>query len=517
MNVSTEDRLARLWAQTLGVPEVRRDQSYFALGGQSVTAMRLISRIDREFGASLSLRDIFEHPTLTAMAEQIGHRAGGGRRLPRPPRSPRIPLSAAQESFWRIAHALPGVSMFNQVLCLDVHGDIESELLVEGLRDAVRRHEALCATFSGAPGQAVQTISRLAVAPVTSERHAGRPDAVVPRVVAEETATAFDLERQIPVRARLLEFDGSRVLVVTTHHIAFDGWSRGILMDDLAACCRVRAEGAEPVPAGRGFSSYVTWQHEQRKAGAWADSVRVWREVLAPPLPTLRLPGAREADDDFRTARREVVLDAELSDAVQAFASAERTTAFTVLMTAFMAVVALACDADEGCVAVQVANRTWPEVVDMVGPLANTLVVRAALDRAGGFAGFLHEVQRACLVAYDHQEVPFEHVVQELREVVDVAALLRIGFAVHEQFPTAEIPGGRLAAREVGADEDGKVDPTTFELVLELRPEGDEFRGELTYKSALYPPEVIEDLVGRYLAFLLAALGAPATAIGGGR
>jgi hypothetical protein len=478
--------------------------------------MRPIGRIDREFGVSLSLRDIFEYPTIAAMTERIGKHGGTRRQLPRARRSPHVPLSPTQESFWRIACALPGSPMFNQVLCVDVRGDIDADLLLQALGDVVRRHDALCATYSGAPGAAVQTIHRLADVPVTREQPADGRAAALPRTVAAELAVPFDLERQIPVRARLLDFaPESRVLVVTTHHIAFDGWSRGILVDDLARCYRVRAAGAEPAPAERGFSRYAAWQNTQRDTGAWQASVDVWREVLSPSLPSFRLPGACDAGDDFRTMRRDVVLDAELGRAVHEYAGQERTTPFTVLMTAFMAVTALACKADEGCAAIQVANRTWPEV-DMIGPLANTLVLRAALDRSAGFTDFLREVRDAALLAFDLQDVPFEHVLVELRGAVDAQDLLRLGFALHEGSPEAEVPGGQLVVLRVDTGDDAAAaDPTTFELVLELRPDGDGFRGEVTHKRALYPPEVIDDLVEQYRTFLTAALAAPTAAIGG--
>jgi acyl carrier protein len=518
-----EDRLARLMADTLGVPAVDRTRTFFAQGGQSLLATSLVARVEREFGARLSLRDVFDHPTVGAMAGRIRARAGTGRRLPRGRRSNRVPLAPAQESFWRVARLVPESTAFNQVIRIDVQGRVDSDLLVEALRDVVTRHDALRVTFSGSGEQAVQTVHRRAEVPIVRDvPHGGRREAIR-RVTAQEERLTFDLERQIPIRARLLQFSATdRILVVTTHHIAFDGWSRGILVDDLAACYRARAAGSPPPAPVRGFADFAFWQHGQRAAGAWKESVETWRAVLTPPAPAFRLPGATEPGDDYRTVRRRVLLDADAAGSVGAFAQAEGATAFTVLMSAFMAVVALSCDADEGCAALQVANRTWSEVAGMIGPFANTLVLRARLDRSRGFRHFLHEVQKAASLAYDLQDVPFEHVIDELRDVVDLPALLRVGFALHAPYPDAEVPGGRLATGpgQADADEDaqagGDVDPTMFELVLELRPDPDTggYRGAVTYKSGVYPPAVVEAFVARYTTFLSAVLADPGLAIG---
>jgi non-ribosomal peptide synthetase component F len=208
-----------------------------------------------------------------------------------------------------------------------------------------------------------------------------------------------------------------------------------------------------------------------------------------------------------------------LGRGVSRLAQTESATAFTVLMAAFMAVLAASANSTDSRAALQVANRERDETQQMIGPFANTLLVRAPVDRAVHFRAFLHTVHDRALETYEHQEVPFDQVLAAIDDgiEVDVARLLQVGFALHDAFAQEHsVPDGTL--RSVSAEDpesaEESIDATTFELVLELRPRGDGFAGEVTYESELYPETVVAAFADSYLRFLALVVADPELAVG---
>ncbi|WP_168220695.1 condensation domain-containing protein [Streptomyces sp. RFCAC02] len=536
----TDERLRTLWHDLLG-KDGDDDLDFFALGGQSLIATRLIGRIGEEFGVHLRLRDIFDNPTLadlTALVAAARERteetgahapadapAAGPVPVAHPPLHPYdAPLAPLQERFWKIERTLPEAAFFNQIMRVDVNGDIDQRVLLSALRGTVRRHDVLRATLGDGPGGPRQTVRPDFTVPVR-RRDCGDLDEAAREEAVRQAARAearlpFDLVREIPLRLRVLRFTPTRsTVLVVTHHIAFDGWSRNQLVADVAAHYRARIDDtAPPAPLPYTYTDFAAWQVAHRAAGGMDASRAYWLDRLAAPYPDLRLPEALEGDDGYRSATRPVTVSAATMASVARLARAGNTTDFTVLLAVFLLAVASRSGAPETMAALQVANRRWPGTQELVGLFANTLVLRAPVDPAAPFDAYLRTVRTGLLEAFDHQDVPLEEVVDALRERdgIDPADLLQVGFALQDAWvPATPVPGGSLRqASGLAAGDGQELDPTTFGLTMELRADGPALAGHVTYKADRYPPAAIEALVAVFDRILRTVTDAPETAVG---
>ncbi len=241
MTADPQTQLARLWERSIGrsVSAVA-GSDFFELGGASLTAMRLCAAIEREFGVRMTLRNVFDHPQL---ADQLAFIAAAPRVAARPSRRRRtaqLPLTLPQRWFWQMQQAIPEAAFFNQVLRIELDGTIDRTALTAALQDIQNRHGALQVTISGEGADAVQTVHRsvdLALTRMSCDPQ--QLGAEASRAEQEECGKPFDLSTEVPLRVRLIDGGADAVVVlVTTHHIAFDGWSRRVLMEDLIACSR---------------------------------------------------------------------------------------------------------------------------------------------------------------------------------------------------------------------------------------------------------------------------------------
>ncbi|WP_327173966.1 condensation domain-containing protein [Streptomyces sp. NBC_01335] len=537
----TAERLRTLWDELLGQPVGAEGLDFFSLGGQSLIATRLVGRIAEEFGVHLRLRDIFDHPTLASLGVLVAAArertretaartaddapAGGPVRLDHPPLcSYSAPLALLQERFWKVERALPEAAFFNQVMRVDLTGNLDPRLLMSALRGTVRRHDVLRATLDEGPDGPRQTVRTDFTVPVRQREYGDLDEAareeVIRRAAKAEARLPFDLVREIPLRLRVLRFTATRsAVLVVTHHIAFDGWSRNQLVADVAAHYRARVEGtAAPEPLAFTYTDFAAWQVAHRAVGGTDASRAYWLDRLAAPYPDLRLPGALGGDDEYRSATQPVAVPAAALASVARLARKENTTDFTVLLAVFLLAMASRSGAPETMAAIQVANRRWPGTQKLVGLFANTLVLRTPVDPAAPFDAYLRTVRATLLEAFDHQDVPLEEVVDVLRERdgIDPADLLQVGFALQEAWvPETPVPGGSLRqASGLAVGDDQELDPTTFGLTMELRVDGPALSGYVTYKADRYPPEAIKELVAAFDGILRTVTEEPWTAVG---
>lgn len=537
----TAERLRTLWDELLGQPVGAEGLDFFSLGGQSLIATRLVGRIAEEFGVHLRLRDIFDHPTLAGLGVLVAAArertretaartaddapAGGPVRLAHPPLcSYSAPLALLQERFWKVERALPEAAFFNQVMRVDLTGNLDPRLLMSALRGTVRRHDVLRATLDEGPDGPRQTVRTDFTVPVRQREYGDLDEAareeVIRRAAKAEARLPFDLVREIPLRLRVLRFTATRsAVLVVTHHIAFDGWSRNQLVADVAAHYRARVEGtAAPEPLAFTYTDFAAWQVAHRAVGGTDASRAYWLDRLAAPYPDLRLPGALGGDDEYRSATQPVAVPAAALASVARLARKENTTDFTVLLAVFLLAMASRSGAPETMAAIQVANRRWPGTQKLVGLFANTLVLRTPVDPAAPFDAYLRTVRATLLEAFDHQDVPLEEVVDVLRERdgIDPADLLQVGFALQEAWvPETPVPGGSLRqASGLAVGDDQELDPTTFGLTMELRVDGPALSGYVTYKADRYPPEAIKELVAAFDGILRTVTEEPWTAVG---
>ncbi|MFD1832884.1 amino acid adenylation domain-containing protein [Streptomyces desertarenae] len=419
---SDEERLCALFAEALGIARVGVDDSFFDLGGHSLLATRLLGELRNAFGVDLSIRQLFDAPTVDALCPLLRGRIPDSHRPELTRREPavRVPLSAAQHRMWFLDQWDGPSPLYHLPVVLHLSGDVDRDALREAVRDVVVRHESLRTVVGAEAGEPYQLVLDPAdVHPPLPVRHIDGTE--LDHAVREAGRRPFDLRADLPVRADLFVLDERRhVLVLTLHHIASDGWSKAPLSRDLATAYAARRADEAPrwseLPVQ--YADYTLWQHRLLGEPGAEDSLArrqldYWKQALAGVPDELALPfdRPRPADSEHRGASIPIRLDAALQVAVTELARTHGATSFMVFQAALARVLhefGAGTDIPLGTV---VAGRTEPVLDDMVGFFANTVVLRTDLSGDPSFAELLARVREATLDMHSHQEVPFEQVV----------------------------------------------------------------------------------------------------------
>ncbi len=514
----TEETLAALWRELLGVERVGRDDDFFALGGHSLLATRLVSRIRNALGVDLPLRALFEAPTVAGLAERVAALRGDPAAAPAPPVRRRttigaLPLSFAQERLWFLDRFEPGASAYNVPAAFRLDGRLDLPVLARALSGVVRRHEALRTTFeSGADGPRQVVGEPFCFAPPLVDLQGvlgeATPDgAADPRVEAlarREAERPFDLERGPLVRATVLRLAPRRhVFLLTFHHVVADGWSVGIFVRELAALYRAGSgAGVAPLPElPVQYPDFALWQREWLAGGELERQLAYWRERLAGAPEVLELPTDRPRPSvaTSQGRRRPVAVDLEVTEGLRRLARAEGTTLFAVLLAAFDVLLHRYSGQDDLVVGSPIANRNREEIEGLIGFFVNALALRVDTSGAPAFRELVGRVRKTTAEAQGHQDLPFEKLVAELRPTRSRShsPIFQVMLSLHDVGRVrAELPGLALSPLEVrGAT-------AKFDLTLALTETPDGLRGILGYRSALFDATTVERM-GRQLDTLL--------------
>ncbi|WP_275761271.1 non-ribosomal peptide synthetase [Ralstonia pseudosolanacearum] len=507
-----EVALAGIWQTLLGVERVGRHDDFFALGGHSLQAVRLVAQVRTQLGAELGLTELFAQPSLSAVAQAIVR--GQGTALPAitaADRSEPLPLSFAQQRLWFLAQMEGGSEAYHIPVGLRLKGELDEPALRRSLDRIVARHEALRTRFEVQEGQAVQRVAPADVgltldcvdlsAEEASEHQLG--------LLAEAEARApFDLEQGPLIRGRLVKLgEQEHVLLITMHHIVSDGWSQGVLARELGSLYEAyRAGNADPLPAlPIQYADYAVWQRRWLEGGELQRQGSYWEQALAgaPTLLSLPTDRARPAQQDYAGGSVEVVFDETLSAGLRKLSQRHGTTLFMTVLAGWSALLSRLSGQDDVVVGSPVANRTRSEVEGLIGFFVNTLALRVEVSGAT-VSALLERVKSRVLEAQAHQDLPFEQVVERVRPVrslshspVFQAALSwlnteAVGLSLELEGLTIEgVDAGQAAAK--------------FDLTLELRETSEGLAGSLDYATALFDRATIERYLG-YLHRLLAAM-----------
>ncbi|SEH00064.1 amino acid adenylation domain-containing protein [Nonomuraea solani] len=417
---AVEQALCELFAEVLRVPAVGVDDDFFALGGDSLTVARLLSRIHAELGAQVGVRALFETPTVAGIAEHVKPQApGAGAQAPAAERrAGGMPLSFAQRRLWFLDRIDAGAA-YNMPMLVRLSGPVDADALRGALEDVVARHEALRTVFTvhdGEPGQVVVPAGEARPGFAAVEVPAGELDARV----AEAARHRFDLAAELPIHSVLFTTGSDEhALLLVMHHIATDGWSLPPFMRDLSRAYRARLDGVPvawpSLPIG--YAEYAALHRERVDAVAETE-LAYWRKTLDRLPERLALPRGRPGTETAGAAGTVVRhVGAGLHARLAELGRRRGATLFMVLQAGLAVVLGKAGAGTDLPIGAPVAGRSTGPVDDLVGFFVNLLVLRTDLSGDPALGELVSRVRETDLEAFSHQEVPFERVVQELNPV----------------------------------------------------------------------------------------------------
>jgi amino acid adenylation domain-containing protein len=521
----TEELLAARWAEVLGVERLGRNDNVYTLGWHSLLATRFVSRLRRTFGIEVSMRSLFERPTVASLAERIDEILRGGPELAAPPirlvpRAGVLPLSFAQQRLWFLDRLAPGSPFYNIPAALRFAGPLDAAVLARALSEVRRRHESLRTVFAEVDEKPVQVI--LAPEPVPlpvtdlSALPVERRNEEARRLAAEEALAPFDLARGPLLRARLLRLgDEEHLGLLTVHHIISDGWSTAVLTSEVAALYEAFAAGrapALPEPTLQ-YADFTAWQREWLRGEVLEAQISYWRRQLDGAPPWLDLPTdlPRPEKQAFRGATRARGLPPEVAPELRELARRESATLFMVLLAAGTITLAWTAGVEDLVVGTDVAGRNHAETEGVIGFFINQLTLRTRLDGDPAFREVVARVRETTLGAYAHQDLPFDRLVEILKPERSLtrSPLFQVKInMLNVPQPVLELPGLRIepvgTARETAQ----------FDWILNLFETEERLAATVEYDTGLFEPATIDRMLGNYEALLRAVAADPGLRLG---
>ncbi|MFE2442996.1 amino acid adenylation domain-containing protein [Streptomyces sp. NPDC059426] len=513
-----EEILCGLFADLLGVGPVSVDDNFFDLGGHSLLAARLVNRIRTALDAELSVRTLFEAPTVAALAGALDGQAGARRPLAPAERPEVLPLSFAQRRLWFLNRMEGPSATYNVPVVLRLSGALDRAALELALSDLLGRHESLRTVFpetDGSPRQQVWEPDVVRVPLTVVET----TEAALPEQLRATATRGFDLTVQLPLRTTLFVLGESEyVLALVIHHITTDGWSTAPLVRDLSAAYAARCDGRAPdwAPLPLSYADYTLWQRdhlgdEDDPQSLAARQLAYWRQALAglPDELTLPTDRPRPAVAGHRGRTLDFALEPALHDRLTALARARGVSTFMVLQSALALLLTKLGAGEDIPVGSPIAGRSDQALEDLIGVFLNTLVLRTDTSGDPTFDQLLDRVRRTALDAYAHQDVPFERLVEVVDPERSLARhpLFQVMLMV-QNMPAAETALGGLTLRPELVDLGvAKVD---LSFAFGERPERPgALSGVCEYSTELFDEDSVATLVRRLIQVLEAVTGDP--------
>ena len=423
-----EEVLAGIWAEVLKLGDVGTDDNFFDLGGHSLSATQVIVRVRAAAGVELSVRALFDNPTVGALARLVERlkREGHGHIAPAYEaghRTGALPLSFAQQRLWFLDQMVPGNPLYNVPWAVRLTGAVSPEAIETALNCIVERHEVLRTTYQIEGDLAVQVVQAATNVPLEMRDLSALPararEPEARRIVEEESAKPFHLASDLMFRALLLKLhEQDHVLLVTTHHIASDGWSLGIVESELAAFYEAALSGnASTLPElPIQYADYAVWQRDWLQGEVLEEQLAYWRKRLGGAPPVLSLPTDRERPEvqSFRGAMERAAISKALTEGISRLSRQESVTPFMALLAAFECVILSFTAQTDIVLGTDLAGRASEETEALIGFFVNLLPLRTDLSGDPTFRELLRRVRDTTLGAYAHQDVPFDKLVEEL-------------------------------------------------------------------------------------------------------
>jgi len=523
----TEEIVAEVFADVLGLRRAGLDDDFFDLGGDSLIATQVGARLQLKLGREVPVRYLFAASTVGNLAGYLDLHRGGPARPPVRvmPRPERTPLSYSQRRLWFLNQFESGGATYNMPTAFRISGVLDVEALGKALDDVIGRHESLRTTFPDIDGVPFQQ-----VLPTQAGMWSSNGSVAVPLpdqdVAAELEVLArhrFDLSTEIPIQARIYSLGPDcHVVGMVLHHIAFDGWSPIPMVSDVGEAYRERLQGRAPhwTPLAVQYVDYTLWQREWLGTESDPDSVisgqlNYWQQELAELPEMISLPTDRPYPlvADQRGATVPVKWPASLQHRVALVASDHDATSFMVVQAALAVLLSKICANTDVAVGFPITGRGDPNLDKLVGFFVNTLVMRFDLAGDPSIAELLAQVRQRSLSAYEHPDVPFELLVERINPVRSLARHPLIQVALAWQ----NLPGHESARLELGDLQITQMPVQTHTARMDLTfslAEGFTDAGELAgiggtaeFRTDVFDGESIEAFIER-LERVLAAMTA---------
>ncbi|MEV5215334.1 amino acid adenylation domain-containing protein [Streptomyces albidoflavus] len=515
----TESVVAAVWREVLGVEEVGATDDFFQIGGDSLSMVRVLSRLRTVLGAELPVRTLFRARTVRELAAEpalTGPAPGAGAAVERVDRRERLPLSFTQQRFWFAQEFAPDSAVGNVHTAFRLRGTLDAEALDAALTGLLARHEPLRTTYDTDEDGVFQTVHPAGSLRPATERAdltglpAAEREQELARLLEAEAGRPFDLRRGPVLRALLVRLaDRDHVLAIGVHHIATDGWSTNLLVAELGALYTARLQGRAPqlAPLDIGYADYAAWQRRHADSPERAAHLAHWRERLHGVTP-LQLPTDRPHPPVRSTAgaAHRFTLGRDLVAGLRAVAAERGGTLFMTLAAATQVLLAKLTGRSDVAVGTAVSGRDREEFEGLVGAFINTVVLRTEVDGTASFRDHLDRVRETVLDAFGHQDVPFERLVDELREERDASRTPLVEALVVLQ----NAPGGGLSLPGLRAER--LPVPRTaavLDLTLEFTERDDALDVMIEYGTALFDASTVERLAGHLEVLLAASVAEP--------
>ncbi|UWF51918.1 amino acid adenylation domain-containing protein [Pseudomonas sp. N3-W] len=503
-----ETALGAIWAEVLGVERVGRDDQFFALGGHSLLVMRVLAQVRHTLGLEVPPSALFAAPVLAQFAERLALSRDTVRvAITAVERTGAQTLSSAQQRLWFLAQMEGGNAAYHMPLNLRLRGPLHVAALERSFNQLVARHEALRTTFIAVEGEGRQQVAPPAHSiklAVTDLQGLGDAEARLIGLIDEEGARPFDLSRGPLMRVSLVRLaDDEHVLLLTQHHIVSDGWSMGVLTRELGqlyeAALQDQDDPLPPLPVQ--YVDYAVWQRQWLSGEVLAQQSRYWRDTLSGAPVLLELPAdhKRPAVQDYLGGFVPLVFDRALTARLKTLGLQQGTTLFMNLLAGWSLLLSRLSGQADVVIGVPSANRSQQELEGLIGFFVNTLALRMTQSGTPSVTQWLQQARRVALDAQEHQDLPFEQVVELLNPPRSLAhsPLFQVLFA-WEQDQGSDLALSGLDISPV----ESSHHVAKFDLQLALSERDGQIVGGLEYASGLFERDTVAQF-GEYLRRVL--------------
>ncbi len=527
-----EIKLAEIWTDVLGIEQVGIHDNFLELGGQSLLAIQVVSRIRDSYQLDLPMRSLFDSPTIaqhlpmrslfdSPTIAQLAQKIESSQEKPglqAPPivpipRDRDLPLSYSQQRLWFFEQLIPGIALSNESADIRLPGLKNITALEQSFNEIIRRHEIWRTTFEIIDGQPVQVIHPAPYIPLSvidlRSLPAAEREAEALRLASVDGQQPFDLTKLPLLRAILVKLSETDYrMYMTMHHLIFDGVSLyNVFLQELAVLYEAFCEGKpSPLPElSIQYADFAYWQQQWLQQEVLAPQLAYWEKQLA-NLSMLQLPTDRPRPvmETFRGSRCSLKFPKELVDELKALSSREGVTLFMTLLAAFKTVLARYSGQDDIPVGAVISGTNRPEIANLIGFIINNLVLRTDLSGNPSFRELLERVRKVTLDAYAHQDIPFQKLVEVLRPERHLGhhPLFQLLFLLEP--PTSELDSG-WSLRSLMVD----TGTSYMDMMISLddRPEG--LVGYFEYNSDLFDAATITRMVGHFQTVLEAVVANP--------